>query len=81
MPGCDFRHFGEIPRPERGLGGRLWKYRSRRVETTTTRLRPACDVSNTRMIGSLCANVYFPGGTYAVWSSDISLGRGNVTPQ
>jgi hypothetical protein len=43
--------------------------------------RPASDGSNTPMIGPDSACVYFPAGTYAVWSSDVSPGYADVTPQ
>jgi hypothetical protein len=39
---------------------------------TTPRLGPASDSSNARVIGPDSATVYFPPGTYAVWSSDGS---------
>jgi hypothetical protein len=43
--------------------------------------RPASDGSNTHMIGPDSASVYFPAGTYAVWSSGVSPGHADVTPQ
>jgi hypothetical protein len=70
MPGCGFRHFGEIPRPEGRPGERCGNTGGGEA---TTRPGHAGDGSNTRIIGSFRAIVHPLGG--AVWSSDVRLAR------